>query len=524
MQKKLIPIIRPTRKQQLAWDALSFNNKEFKNIGFGGGAGGGKTWLACEWLITNCYFFPYSRWFIGRQELTRLKKSTYETFKKVCRYHKIPDSDWRLDNQNSVIIFENGSRIDLIDVAFKPADPDYERFGSLEYTGGFGEECGEWHFDAFDILKSRIGRHNHFNRETNTMCEKPLDFKERPDKYLHIIELPPKLLLTFNPSRGWLYRTFYEPWKKGTLEHGYTFIQTLYSDNPYTADMYGEQLDGIKNKINKARLKDGDWEYSDDIGAMTTLEHLQDMFSNTIILDNERYMTIDVAGKGQIDADGNETKNDSTVFTIWNGLQIEKIIKKVHDSIPTTTQNAKDIASAERIPYSHIAVDANGIGAGVAGGLVGCVAFNSNSSAFLTKAEIRDKKSRVSTNLLPAIQTVYANLKTQCAFKLAEIINEHKISCSYVGDYRDEIIADLTATLQERDIEKDGKKKMVTKEDIKNELGRSPDVGDTMLMRMYWELRNDANDKDPLKDANVNRVQQNIFNRNTNRQAMNSTK
>ena len=496
--KKITPTIRPTRKQQLAWDALSFDNRDAKNIGFGGGAGGGKTWLACEWLLTNCYRFPYSRWFIGREELTRLKKSTFVTFKKVCRYHNIPEEDWHLDGQNNIIIFTNGSTIDLIDVAFKPTDEDYERFGSLEYTGGFGEEAGEWNFDAFDILKSRVGRHNYFDKLSNKMCEKPLDFKENPHKYPHIIELPPKFLLTFNPSRGWLYRVFYEPWKKGTLEKGYVFIQTLYSDNPYTADLYGEQLDGIKNLVNKARLKDGDWEYSDDIGQMTTLEHLQDMFSNTIVKTSERYMTVDIAGDGK----------DYCVFTIWEGLEVIDIRKVNHQSLPTTTQDIKDLASQYKIPYSRIAIDANGIGNGVAGGINGCVAFNSNSSPFLTKAEIRDRKKRVSDTLLPPIRTVYERLKTQCAFKLAEIINEHKISCVNVGVYRDEIIEDLTACLQERDIDKEGKMKMATKEEIKAELGRSPDVGDTFLMRMYWELKNESEDKDPVQVNQIKNTQE----------------
>lgn len=514
MTQKIRPTIRPTAKQQLAWDALSFDNKEFKFVGFGGGAGGGKTWMACEWLVTNCYRFPFSRWFIGRQELTRLKKSTFVTFKKVCRYHNIPDEDWHLDGQNNIIIFKNGSTIDLIDVAFKPTDPDYERFGSLEYTGGFGEEAGEWNFGAFDILKSRVGRHNYFNRTLNIMCEKPIDFKENRDRYVDIVELPPKFLLTFNPSRGWLYRTFYEPWKKGTLPNGYAFIQVLYRDNPYSADMYGEQLEGIINKVNKARLKDGDWEYSDDINQMTTIEHLQDMFSNTIVVDGERYMTIDVARDG----------TDSSVFTIWEDLSILKIIKKEKQATNITIQDAKDFASQYKIPYSHIAVDSIGVGGGVADGLVGCVAFNSNSSAFLTKSQIRDRKSRVESSMLPSIVTIYANLKTQCAFKLAEIINDHAISLVNVGEYRDEIIADLTATLQERDIDKDGKKKMVTKEDIKAELGHSPDVGDTILMRMFWVLKSDAKDEDPIQNRQVTMTQTQNMRINMANPDRNSTK
>lgn len=510
----MTPTIRPTKKQQQAWDLLDFANKIIKVLGFGGGAGGGKTWFACEWLITLCYRFPYIRSFIGRQELTRLKKSTFITFKKVCKYHKIPDTDWRLDSQNSTIVFKNGSVIDLIDVAFKPSDPDYERFGSLEYTVGFGEEAGEWEFDAFDILKSRIGRHNHFDSKANSMCEKPLDFDDNPEKYPHIQELPPKFLLTFNPSRGWLYRTFYEPFIKGCLEKGYAFVRTLYTDNPYSAKLYGEQLEGLKNKVNKARLKDGDWEYSDDINALTTLEALQDMFSNTIVLRDGKYMTVDVARDGR----------DSIVLTCWNDLEVYKIIKKAKQSTAITIQDVKDLAAAEKIPWSHIAVDSIGVGGGVADGLEGCVAFNSNSSAFLTKSQIRDRKSRLSESVMPAVQTIYANLKTQCAFKLAELINEHKMSTVYVGEYRDEIVEDLTTILQERDADKEGKKKMITKEEINEELGHSSDVGDTFLMRMFWELKQDAEDKDPIKEKQVQTVQQNNFFRNRRNNTNNSNR
>lgn len=510
----ITPTIKPTKKQQLAWDAVDFNNTTDKIIGFGGGAGGGKTWFACEWLITCCYRFPNSKWFIARQELTRLKKSTFETFKKVCRFHQIPDEDWRLDGQNNVIIFKNGSRIDLLDVAFKPTDTDYERFGSLEYTGGFGEEAGEWHFDAFDILKTRIGRHNMFDIDKNTMCEKPADYEIKPEKYKNIVELPPKFLLTFNPSRGWLYRTFYEPWKENRMLKGYVFIQTLYADNPYTAKMYGEQLSGIANKVNRARLMQGDWEYTDNINAMTTHEALQDMFSVTLVLRPGKFITVDVARSG----------DDSIVYTVWEDLQVKKIIKKQKQSIPQTIQDIKDLAAAENVPYSHIAVDVNNVGAGVADGLYGCVPFNSNSTPFLTKQQIRDRKNRISNEMIPAQQVIYDRLKTQCAFKLAELINEHRISTVHVGEYRDEIISDLTATLQERDIDKDGKKKMATKEEIKAELGRSPDVGDTFLMRMWWELKNDSLDKDPEKDAQAKRDIHTRLRHNMNNQTLNSSR
>lgn len=58
----LTPTLRPEPKQHSAWQKLRDLVTSF--IVFGGGAGGGKTWLGCEWLLTNCYLYPGSRWFI----------------------------------------------------------------------------------------------------------------------------------------------------------------------------------------------------------------------------------------------------------------------------------------------------------------------------------------------------------------------------------------------------------------------------------------------------------------------------
>lgn len=58
------------------------------------------------------------------------------------------------------------------------------------------------------------------------------------------------------------------------------------------------------------------------------------------------------------------------------------------------------------------------------------------------------------------------------------------------GD-QDEIAEDF-AQIRQKDIEMDGKLKLVGKDEVREALGRSPDVGDTFLMRMYFELLRDA--------------------------------
>jgi phage terminase large subunit len=49
--------------------------------------------------------------------------------------------------------------------------------------------------------------------------------------------LLPKIGLTANPSKNFLYRLFYKPWKSGTLPEQYAFIRSLYGDNPHTIGM-----------------------------------------------------------------------------------------------------------------------------------------------------------------------------------------------------------------------------------------------------------------------------------------------
>jgi hypothetical protein len=475
----MTPTITPTKKQELAWDKWLDNTTRF--IVFGGGAGGGKSWVGCEMILTSCYFYPGSSWFIARNELKRLMNTTYKTWIKVCKHHGIPATDWKLDGQYNVIKFTNGSEVHLLDVSYKPTDPMYERFGSYEFTGGFGDEINEWEFDAYDVLKSRVGRNNKFKTKDSE------------------IEVPPKFFGACNPAKNWVYQEFYKLWRDGELPSDKAFIQSLYSDNPHTAESYGEQLASIKNKVNRQRLMEGMWEYTDDISALVSFTSLSDMFSNTEQKTGTKFAVFDVARGGEDNAIAN-------IFDGWHSLKRIKIPKT--DDPQELREEVRNILLTEKIAYRNAIYDDNGVGWALGGGeLKGLRQFVGSRSPLPTKKQIQ---IRSRSKIDPLAQNPnFTNLKSQCGYYLADKINQHQTSSSNHDD-REIIIEDLSALLVEKDIEKEGKLQLKPKEEVKDSLGRSPDYGDTYIMRAWFDLFEMADKGDGEEEKQVSEFYQKL--------------
>jgi len=439
LSKMKYPEIKFTPKQRIAFDILTDNTTRY--LLFGGGAGGGKSYFGALYLTMMSYEYPDSKWFVGRKELKRLMGSTYITFLKVFKDLGIPESDIRLDGKYNVLHIKNSS-IDLLDLAYKPTDPEYQRLGSLEYTGGWIEEAGEVDFLAFDTLKTRIGRHK--NKDFN---------------------LIPKMYITCNPTQNWLFRLFYRPDKENTLNPEYKFVQSLYSDNPYTADTYGEQLAGVSDPTLRARLMQGLWEYNaDDLNIFNT-DAIHDIFTNSIQPSRDRYLTADIARFG----------SDKIVMGIWQGLDLVKIVTREKQSLVRTEEDIREILMLEQIPYSNAVVDEDGIGGGVVDHLTGIKGFMGNRTPMIDPIQ-HEKRN-------------YKNLRSQAYFVLADKVNRHeiKISAELTEKQKDFIIGDLQA-IKRLDTNADAKLQLISKDKIKENIGRSPDYGDMLAMRMYFEL------------------------------------
>lgn len=438
--------IVPTIKQNEAW--LVLMDHVTRLLVWGGGGGGGKTFLGCEYLLIQSLRYPGIKSFIAREKLKTIKQSTLLTFFKVARHHGLKkDVHFFYHQQDGYIDFANGSRIDLIELKFNPSDPLFEDLGSLEYTIGFIEEAGEIDVRAFDTIKTRIGR-------------------QYNDKY----NLFPKLLITCNPKKNWLYTEFYKPWKDGSLPEDYKFIQSLVDDNPFIESDYKQQLLSIKDPIKRQRLLLGEWEYESEAGTLMDYEAIADLWSNTADESKEKFMTVDVARFGK----------DKTVFLFWKGFNLYKKEMFENQSTTTTAQKIKDYAKVEKIQYSHIVVDEDGVGGGVVDMCRGVKGFINNSTAienYKAKKEELEKQN-------------FANLKTQCTFMMAQKVNNHEVEISVDDMQFQEALSQELEVIRRWDVDNDNSKlKLVSKDEIKQIIGRSPDLSDPFVMRMFFDLR-----------------------------------
>lgn len=441
-----------TEKQAEAWSRLL--DTVTTEVIFGGGAGGAKSFLGCAWLIVMCGKYPGSRWLMGRSKLKNLKETTLNTFFEICGQWGIKqDKHYRYNAQDGTITFTNSSQIILKDLFTYPSDPNFDSLGSLEITGAFVDEVNQISHKCQQIIKSRIR------------------FK------LDEFGIIPKFLGTCNPSKGWVYTEFYKPFKDGVLEPAKAFIRALAKDNPFVSRHYIELLKGIKDKATRERLLNGNWEYDDDPACLFSYEVIQDLFTNKAKNRDGLYISGDVSRKGR----------DTMPIGLWKGLQLVKV-KKIPDEIRASTKKSAywimKWAQAEGVRFSHIVLDEDGVGGGVVDNIPGCVGFVNNSSPILTKQdEIKKKQGQYFEN--------FGNLKAQCYFKLAELAEQGQVGISkdaMESNDKEALIEDLGQAKQ-KDIDKDGKIYLIGKDQIKENIGRSPDFGDMLMMRMIFEVK-----------------------------------
>ena len=356
-----------------------------------------------------CQRYPGIRFFFGREELKRLKQTTLVTYFKFCQDYDIPIEQRGVYNsQDSVIRFSNGSEILLLDLSYKPSDPLYMRFGSLELTSGYVDESAEIAEKCLTILMTRVGRHK--NEEYG---------------------LAPKILEGFNPDKGHVYRRYFKPHKDGKLPAYRTFIPALATDNKRLPKSYIEQLKKA-DEVTKQRLLYGNFDYDDTPGRLFEYEALHDLFTNPKE-NGDYFISIDVARKGR----------DTTRIFVWNGLEIVDIITETVSDMLVLGARVTKLCQKYKVPASRVVVDENGVGGGLVD-ILKCQGFINNARALQPKNPNLSQKRN------------FEHLKTQCYWELAKLVNARRISISatLTEEQKGQIIEELDAVVQ-IDIDKD---------------------------------------------------------------------
>jgi phage terminase large subunit len=409
------------------------NDKITEEVLYGGAAGGGKSAFGVLWLIQNCQQYPRSRWLMGRSKLKSLKETTLNTFFELTSQLDL-GGQFVFNASSNIITFNNGSEIILKDLFLYPSDPNFDNLGSLEITGAFIDECNQITYKAWQIVKSRIRyKLNEFN-------------------------LIPKMLGTCNPAKNWTYKEFYKPNRDRTLESYRKFIKALPKDNPHLHPSYLQSLLRL-DKNSKERLYFGNWEYDDDPATLIDQDSISDYFNPTHILPlGQKFLTIDVARKGK----------DKTVFRVWHGWLCIHRFSIARSGLDVVVKKAKELQFKYSIPLSNIVADEDGVGGGVIDFLK-CKGFVNNSKA------LNDEN--------------YDNLKSQCSIKMAlKITNKETGEICNDSEVR-EITSEEMEQVKIKDIDKDGRLGIISKEHVKELIGRSPDEWDSIMMRFFFELK-----------------------------------
>lgn len=442
-------------KKQLQACKYLFDPKWQGELCFGGAARGGKSFLGCSWIVSQAFALPESNWFIGFAELKHLRRTTLPDLLKIVKILTEPTngSNWNqtfnLNQQDMIIEFINGSKIFLAELADLPSDPNFDRLGSYSLTGTWIDEAQRVSNKAKSTLSARLSLTKGKGWATS-----------------------PKALYTCNPTRGWIYEHFYRPFKNGELPKEKVFIQSLYTDNPaIDHEKFRKQVLASGDKIQIERLLYGNFDYDDDQAKLFDYDKILSLFSNFVDKSPDKYITCDVARFG----------GDKTIIYIWQGWNAFERHEIAKSDLTEIVKKIETLREKHQISKSNVLIDEAGVGGGVVdfGGYKG----------FVANAQPIQKDNNFS--LEKTIKRNYLNLKSQCYFYFADMVNNGKVSitCDLTSEAKENLIADLD-TIKQHNIDKDGKLQVLPKDKQKELLaGRSPDDGDALMMRSYFDLK-----------------------------------
>jgi len=296
MPSRIVSPSTPKPIQQLGWaqDAQrdAFNAGPYPVCG-SGGFGSSKTWAFCLKALWLSETFPGNRGLIFRRIGDELRKTTRETFFKICPASAYQPHGRRSDHEG-ILKFNNGSEI----LWMHMDNSDVETvLRGLEINWFFGDQAEEIDEGIFDILMARLGRWDmatvpQWMIDQQTALGREWAFKH-PESGKPIPPIYPMIAVNPETDLHWVYRRFHPDspeWRETYKAQGYRMIFFHTLQNRFLPE-HNKQNMLAQGKSFVARYVLGEWglpegrihvvppeaqiEFDDAIQAEAFVDHLR---------------------------------------------------------------------------------------------------------------------------------------------------------------------------------------------------------------------------------------------------------
>jgi len=461
-----------TAKQNEFWRAMLTG--KYRYMALGGAIRGTKTFTTLAILFMLMQRFPRSRYGVVRASLPDLRRTVVPSVEKF-RENYLGGWLGPLNQSKWTWTALNGSKLILMAESLE-TDPDLDRFKGFETNGFLGEEANELNIKTHYKMIERAGSYiipptaeqqTAINRAVASGMDQRSAFKKYGPE-----QPPPMVFYTFNPADNWVRDVFYDPWHEGTLQAPFFYMPATILDNPFVTDEYLESLKNLP-KEEYDRFVRGIWGKVRAPNQLITTDMIVTA-KQVRPVDGIRKEGLDVAAYG----------GDIIVFAHINGNALEETEPMADDGSKEITnimwQRALERANDLGIDEENYTIDVVGLGGGPADDLT---ANGFDVNRFVSGA------TPIEREVKPGVISMwkFADLRSQAYWEFREKLRMGLFSLK--KHCPKELIQELTAhryKITNRVIQ------VLPKDKVKEEIGRSPDYADAVVMAAFdWPERDE---------------------------------
>jgi len=404
-----------------------------KYLGLIGGTGCGKTYFLPRWLLINMMNNPDNEWIISAPTIGMVKRNPV---KYILKYFNEIELEYTYNKSEIIIENEFG-------IIYGISSTDSDRMQGIHAKGIIGDEAGLFPKQWWDVAVQRVS----FTGG--------------------------KILLTTTPydPNHWLKLDFWDEWENGDKDYHIENPSSL--QNPY----YPE------SEYYKAKKRLPKWKFELLFEAKWPEDSEDKLFNTKDVIyafkrqdyvplnDGELVVSVDIAREG----------NDASVVCAWcddNCLLIRKFYKiggiELSNKVVEIGKELLQIVEQE-FNLSKSIEDVNFIidkGALTnVDEIIEDMGYDCYGVNFAENAYEKNK---------------FHNVRAEMYYELSEKVRKHQIYLPLDGskeneEIMDEMVEELSVTTHKYDAK--ARLKLRPKEEIKKEIGRSPDVSDAVALR-----------------------------------------